>query len=343
MAAKTSNTTKPTSSATKVSSSTLNTVLPNAQFNEATQNYLDANFGSEAAWYNDPEVGPILKAAMTAGKGGTALQGLAYADFIRTHAVKDGKIVTVKPEESWFGKNSSSLRLAQAQKINDPATYNQSVDNWFNSYVKPTATQMGAQLDDATLKKIAAQAYENNWFNTDQVRSAIQSQFKFDPNAKYTGEISKTLADYSKIANSYGIPLPKDKTQMQDFINGAIGVGGNEEAFTNYAKEQAKMMFPWMSSAIDAGVTPQGYLQPIATNIANTLEIPVSAIDWSAPKWAQLLTTPDAKNPSLNTPNNLGQIMNKIKTDPQYGYDYTSQARSAAADMASQLKQMFGY
>jgi len=336
-----------------VSASQIAKVATNVNFDQATQDYLNQNFGSVASWYNDPKIGPVLKAALIAGKNGTALQGQAYADYIRTHAVDaSGNVVQVKPEESWFGTTGKAVRDAMAQKISDPATYNQNVKNTLDSSVTPIVNELGLKLSQDQLSKIATQAYENGWTSTDQIKAAAEAEYHYDPNAKIPGgTIGKTISDMTAIANNYGIPLPKDPTQVENFIKGIIApgnqnpaLGGNaEQIFTQYAKDQAKAIYPWMSAAIDAGIAPKTYLTPFATNIANTLDISSDQVNWQDPKWQSLLVKTDPSKPGVSTPANFSDVINKIKTDPQYGYDYTNQAKTDAANLASQIKQMFGF
>lgn len=309
---------------------------------QATLDFLAKNYGSEAAWYTNPEIGPVLVAALTAGKNKTALTGARFQDFIRTHAVDaTGKVVQVAADQSWFGKNSASVRTKMAEENNDPATFKDNVKRLYDETAS-LAQSKGVKLDEASLQKIAKDSYINGWTST-QLDNALVAQYHYDTKAPTSGTAGKALSDFQSIARKYGVVLPNDPTQMENFIKGAIGQNGTEEDFTNYAKEQAKIAFPWMNKAIDAGVTPQGYLAPYATVVSNTLGIPSDAIDWSQPKWQSLVKKGDPNHPELWTPATTDDVMKKIKTDPQYGFDYTPEGRKTGADFAAQLKQMFGY
>lgn len=344
--------TKPKATGTTVSASQIAKVSTNVKFDPATQTYLEQNFGSIAAWYNNPTIGPVLKAALVAGPKGTALQGQAYVDFIHSHAVDPNGNVIQDPANSWWNNNAKSIRDAQAQKINDPATYDAGVKGILDSAVTPIINELGLQLSPESLKKVAEDAYTNGWTSTDQIKAAVQAQYHYDPNAKIPGgTLGKTISDMASIASNYGIPLPKDPAQMESFIKGIIApgnqnpaLGGNaEQIFTQYAKEQSKALYPWMSAAIDAGIAPKTYLQPFATNIANTLDISPDQVNWQDPKWQSLLVKTDPGKPGVSTQANMSDVINKIKTDPQYGYDYTNQAKGEAANLAAQIKQMFGF
>ena len=331
----------------KTSKSTLSTkvsdkLLSNVNFDDATQKFLNASYGSEAAWYNDPEIGPVLKAALNAGKNGTALTGTLYQDFIRTHKVDPatGSLIVVNPNESWFGTHGASVRLAFGQKKSDIGTYNQNVSNVLNDTVIPAANTLGVKLDQATLQKIAEDSYTNGWTTVNQINSAILAQKEFIPGKAATissGAIGKTNADFSKIANEYGITLPNDPTQLDAFIKGAVGPGGDETAFTEWCKQQAIKAYPFLKDPITAGSTVSGYFGNYATNIANTLGIPASSINWSQPKWQSLVNPIGATEAP-----NLNDVLYKVKTDPQYGYDKSPTAINDAYDLAAKIKGIFG-
>jgi len=335
-----------------ISAKTIAGVVPRTNFDQATQDFLNQNFGSVAAWYNTANIGDVLKAALVAGKGGTALQGEAYADFIRTHAADANGDVIYDPKNSWWNNNAKTIRDAQAQKITDPATYKAGVNGVLTSSVNPVATELGIQLSPDALNSVAEQAYINGWTSTDQIKSALVSQYHYNPlaTADQGGTLGKTIADLSAIASNYGIPLPKDPTKIESFIKQIVApgnqnpaLGGNaEEIFTEYAKNQATALYPWMSSAIANGISVKSYLTPYQTQIANTLDISPDSINWQDPKWQGLINIPDPTKSGQTIQANMNQVMKTIKTDPQYGWNYTNAAKTQASDFASQLKTMFG-
>lgn len=360
---------KPNTNTKGVSSKTLAGDLPNYTFNKATQGFLNNSYGTEAAWYNDPQIGPILKAALVAGKDSkgrpVALQGQEYQDFIRTHAVgADGKIAKVAPAASWYGTHGASVRLAFGQKLSDPATYNQNISNILPS-IQARDRALGTNLDSASLLSVAQSAYENNWSGSaDQIDAALLAQHtkNLSPNAGTsniptidpvtgkpvlpgqtptpTGAIGKAQNDFATIASNYGITLPTDPTQMDNFIKGAVGAGGSEDGFLNYAKAQATLNFPWMAASIAQGATVKGYLQPYTSNIANTLGISSDSINWTDPKWQSVVAAKAADGTTV--PQTLDQAMQTIKTDPRFGYSKTPTAINEAYANLDAIGQMFG-
>jgi len=140
--------------------------------------------------------------------------------------------------------------------------------------------------------------------------------------------------------------MPNNLNQLNSFVKQAIGPNGSEQAFTDWAKASAKMLYPFMSASIDAGATVKGWLQPIATNIANVLDISASSIDWSQPKWSSLIAKPVAQKGENGgftyTPQSINDMLTTVKTDPQYGYDKTMTAKNSAYGLAANIKAAFG-
>lgn len=197
--------------------------------------------------------------------------------------------------------------------------------------------QNGLNPDQATIDKAVTESFLQGWGKDDPRILEQLTKGSTLNTTNPTGAVATALDSFKQIAQQYAIPLPKDPAQLDTFIKNAVGPNGTVDDFTNYAKSIAKAQFPWMAAAIDKGVQPSAYLTPFATNIANTLDIPAASIDWQDPKYSSLLTKADG------TPATFADAIAKVKTDPQYRYDYTSQAKSDAYNLATSIKQQFGY
>lgn len=319
----------------------------NIKLDPKTLAYLNSVFGSEAAWVNDPQLGPVILEIARQGIQSTD----RIADFLRTHATDaKGKVVTVAPDKSWMGVHGSTVRNNLILQKTDIGTYNQSIQDTLDKIVTPLAQQMGLSLDPASLRKVAENAFVNGWTNsTDQMKSALLGQYHYatptsDANAVPAGgTIGEAQSKFATIAADYGIPVPADPAKMTDFVKAAVGPQGTTESFTEYAKNQAKILYPFMSAALDAGATVKGYFAPYTTQIANTLDLSPDQINWQDPKWQSLIAKPDPAKPGMTVPQSMSDIMRTIKTNPQYGYDNTQAGIADANNFGENLKSMFGY
>ena len=201
----------------------------------------------------------------------------------------------------------------------------------------------GLKVDKTTRDKAINEVLLQGMNLTDpRVIQLLTGTYQYDaaPTTAPTGKVASSLSEFQKTASDYGIPLPTDPTQMTDFVKGAIGPNPDPNAFTEYAKGQAKLLYPWMSGALDAGGTVKNYLQPYATTIANTLGIAPDSIDWTDPKWSSVVAKKDPTGVSV--PQTLDQTLATIRTDPRFGFDASMKGKNEAYDLASGLKSMFG-
>lgn len=199
----------------------------------------------------------------------------------------------------------------------------------------------GLKVDSTTRDKAVNEVLLQGMNISDpRVIQLLTNTYQYDANTPATGAVAKTKNDFAFIAAQYGVPMPTDPKQMTDFVKSAIGPNGDESAFTEYAKQQAQIMYPWMSGALEKGATVKGYLAPYATTIANTLGIAPDSIDWTDPKWSGVVAKKDPTGVSV--PQTLDQTIATIRTDPRFGFNDTVKAKNEAYDLASGIKSMFG-
>jgi hypothetical protein len=234
---------------------------------------------------------------------------------------------------------------ARQQKLSEikalaPGEYKYQVDQ-AGQAIDLEAQKQGIALNPINHQKLVDAYLTNGWTGGSAELSRALTPYIDSTTATKGGSIQAEANSLAGIARSYGIPLPKDPTQLNDFLKN-VNMTGSEQGFIEYAKGQAKNLYGWMGSALESGVTPQAYLTPAITNIANTLGINANTIDISDPKWSSLFSQPgqNGKDPTAST---YAQIDQAIKTDPKYGYDYSPQGRQMGADLADQFKSLSGF
>lgn len=222
-----------------------------------------------------------------------------------------------------------------------------------NNYVIPRAKALGSNATAAQLNTIASKVYNDGTYsqsnivdnailgNTDVAKAVGQDQSANPTNPPLGGAIGDATDQFTKLAGDYGIPVPKDPNQLATFVKNAVGPGESTTAFTEYLKNQAVLHYPWMKGALESGGTVKGYLQPYASQIANTLGISPDSINWTDPKWQSVVASKDPTG--ISTPKTLDQAMTTIKTDPRFAYNQTAQAKNDAYGALSQIGSMFGF
>lgn len=201
----------------------------------------------------------------------------------------------------------------------------------------------GLSVDNNTRTTAVNESFMQGWGVDDpRILQLLTDKGTINP-ADTSGEATTVLNQIKNIATNYNIPLPKDPAKLDAFIKGAIGPNADPNAFTEYAKNIAAAQYPFMADQIlNQGVVPAHYFAPMATTIANTLDLPSSdAINWQDPKWSSLLTKTDSSGKVI--PTNQSDVMKTIKLDPQYGYDHTTAGIADANNFGENLKSMFGF
>lgn len=266
----------------------------------------------------------------------------------------------------------SQFATAQRTKLGDPtvqvgpvrkitslgttASTAELINNVLQDTVIPRAKALGSNATPKQLQAIASKLYNDGTYgepniidnailaNTD-VKKTITADQSVNP---IGGAIGTNANDARTIFHNYGIPVPQDPAQFADFIKNAVGPGGDLSKITEYAKAQALVLYPWMKGFLtgadgttsDAG-TVAGYLQPFTNNIASTLGIQPSQIDWTDPKWQGVVAAKDPKT-GISVPQNLDQAIQTVKTDPRFGYDTSVNGINDAAAKVNSIKSMMG-
>jgi hypothetical protein len=155
------------------------------------------------------------------------------------------------------------------------------------------------------------------------------------------GTIQKTSDDLGGIAQSYGIPLaPATSFQWAQKI--AAGTA-TTDGFTSYAQDTAKQLFPTLAQHIDQGMTVQQLANPYMQIAGTVLGKDPNSLDLTNPIWSAALQSRDAKTGQVVGPMAQSDWMQKLKTDPAYGYDHTENAKLDATNLAQQLGKEMGF
>ena len=141
-----------------------------------------------------------------------------------------------------------------------------------------------------------------------------------------------------KTANDYGIAV-SDATFNQ-WVN-KVAVGKESTAsWEDYAKVQAKNLFPSISERIDAGETFQQIVDPYRESAAALLEIDGGTIDFKQPDWIKAVTFQDEKGEQR--PMSFTEWNDYVRQNRSFGYEYTEQAQRRAYQVANSLANLFG-
>lgn len=203
----------------------------------------------------------------------------------------------------------------------------------FETAILNRSTALGMTLTPEVISYIAKVA-EAQDFSSEQLMNAIVDLVDFE--SVKTGELTSSLDDMKALGRSYLIAT-SDET-LQDYAKklatGAATVDGIESAF----RAQAKALFPWMASTIDAGVSPEEMLRPARDMIAKSLGLANTEVDFTNDRFIKLATFEDEKQGTRLATQQ--ELMKNIRSDEAWAN--TSEARTTATGMASMLSRIFG-
>jgi hypothetical protein len=145
-------------------------------------------------------------------------------------------------------------------------------------------------------------------------------------------------ASLKKIADAYGYKPADLDAQIVAAVQGKEYNGEilTQDSFKKKGLALAKAAHFQLSPQLDAGLTLGEIFSPYRDLAARTLEMAPESIDFNDPKFSIAFGTVDQR------PMSLSEWQDKLKSDPKYGYDKTSQAKQDARSMVMAMAKAFG-
>lgn len=248
----------------------------------------------------------------------------------------DSKFEYELKQTAWWKTTSDSARQWDISKQTDPAAAQQQI-NTRAATLRQNALNIGVRLDDATINRLAEESLRNGWseqvLNNAVGAEAVKSSAGMSQLG--SGFIGQGLRS---TAASYGVNL-SDAT-FNDWA-GRIATGQeNQQSFQQYAVTIAKSLYPGIADQLDAGRTFQQVTDPYRQTAARILEINPETVDFADPKWSKAVTFVTDKGEQR--PMNYNEWGDYLRQTRSFGYEYTSEARSRAYEVANQLANLFG-
>mgnify|MGYP003135376443 CR=1 FL=1 len=240
-------------------------------------------------------------------------------------------------QTNWFQQTSGSAREWEINSQRDPASAQSQIDQKIVTIRDLALSSFGVRLSDERLSELAEDSLRFGWSNR-FLQNAIG-----DVATTSTTGISQLREGYigqqlRKTANDYGIAV-SDATFNQ-WVN-KVAVGKESTAsWEDYAKVQAKNLFPSISERIDAGETFQQIVDPYRESAAALLEIDGGTIDFKQPDWIKAVTFQDEKGEQR--PMSFTEWNDYVRQNRSFGYEYTEQAQRRAYQVANSLANLFG-
>lgn len=248
----------------------------------------------------------------------------------------ENKFLYELQQTNWYRSTTAAARQWDLNSQRDPASAQQQIDAKATE-INNVVDTLGVQLDVATRQRIARDSLRNGW-------SEVQTQ------QAIAGEAAKTQAGVSQLssgfigtqlrqsAKQYGVSLSENT--LNDWTS-RIATGRDTTAgFQNYVKQTAKTLYPTIGTQLDSGLTFEQVVDPYRQTAARILEVNPETVDFADPKWSAALTFTTPKGEQR--PMNFTEWGTYLRSNRSFGYEYTSEARTRAYQVAQGLANMFG-
>jgi len=240
-------------------------------------------------------------------------------------------------QTNWFLQTSGAAREWEINSNRDPASAQRLIDEQRVSIRDMALATFGVRLSEERLTQLAVDSLKFKWSDR-FLQNAIG-----DVATTSTAGITQLREGYigqqlRKTANDYGIAV-SDATFNQ-WVN-KVAVGQESTAsWEDYAKVQAKNLFPSIADRIDAGENFQQIVDPYRQSAAALLEIDGGDIDFTQPDWIKAITQMDDKGNQRQMSFTEGN--DYVRQNRSFGYEYTEQAQRRAYQVANRLADLFG-
>jgi len=262
-----------------------------------------------AFWHSDPDLQKFLE---------ENLSTIVALENGSTEA--QNKLSIAFQKSTWYNKENNGPNLLEANlaEYTQPQTWKASLANR-ETDIRNIATEMGYQLDDSQLAKIADQSLKGIIYNGDiignttyndkvrtlisqtvNVQKASQPIGKSNTATTLTGAGGTTgAADANNPLNGPGGAIYDTEQQLIDY-NTQMGNPYSQQWISDVAKKiadpssgttlntykgmiksAAAQKYPGFATQIDNNVTLQSIADPFISSMTNLLELPYSSDNWS--------------------------------------------------------------
>jgi len=176
-----------------------------------------------------------------------------------------------------------------------------------------------------------------NWLDTKLKQKIIKGEQNVNDLNIPEGPSGKYFVALKNFAADNGLNL-SDQAATR-YANSIVGGVIDESTAFNTVRESAANAFPSLGDKIKSGIDLKTLADPYIQSMSNILEIPDSGIDLFDPKIRSALayTLPDGKVGTKS----IYDFEKELRQDPRW--QFTNNARSQAADVASQVLKDFGF
>lgn len=240
-------------------------------------------------------------------------------------------------QTTWWKTHSSYARQFDVEMARDPATAQARIDT-VAEQIRQIALDRNLRLGSESLNEIARNAVRFGWSEQQTLNVLGTEALKSE-----TGVTALRYGFYgnkiNEIAADYGVTI--SDTEFSELVNKFAVGKENEESLTASFQTKATALFPAIADRLMAGETFSDIVDPYITRASNILQRDFAATDFAQnDNLAQAVTYmgEDGKQ----RPMTYTEWGNYLRSNRDFGYEYTDEAVGRAYQVANRIADLFG-
>jgi hypothetical protein len=240
-------------------------------------------------------------------------------------------------QTTWWKTTSSYARQFDVEMSRDPATTQARIDT-VAEQIRQLALDRNLRLSSASLNEIARNAVRFGWSEQQTLNMLGTEALKSEDGVTalrygfYGNKINEIAADY-------GVTI--SDTEFSQLVNKFAVGKENEESLTASFQTKATALFPAISDRLMAGETFSDIVDPYRERASNILERDFDVTDFTQnDNLAQAVTF--VGDDGKQRPMTYTEWGNYLRSNRDFGYEYTDEAVGRAYQVANRIADLFG-
>jgi hypothetical protein len=235
---------------------------------------------------------------------------------------------------NWWRTTQRSIREFDILEAQDPAELDRQIEMRMQT-VRDYVSGLGTQLPDVQIRELARNAIRLGYSDRDLANAAGAAVYKVEGVTPLrTGMIGQEIRTS---ARRFGVPL--SDASVDNWAKEIATGNQNFQDYQNYLRQQAIGLFPSLQKEIERGLDVATLADPYIQTASRILGISPETVDFADPKWNIALNFTDQSGRRMM---NLEEWTRHIRTNDEYGYQYTDDAHNKAYMATSTIARAFG-
>jgi len=293
-------------------------MAPQSNKDKIDQDKIEEEYGLSYALFKAfPELDKLLKDAVAGGWDASRFQ------------------VELR-QSDWYKKHSSSWREYTTLKYNDPATYQERLQNSLTTVQNLTAA-FGASFSKDGLNRLAERAL---LFGMDesQVRDVIANHVRPSAAGHYEGQLSSIESQLRATALQNGVRL--GDSQFKNWMREIVRGNSSQDQYETFIRDVAAKTFGAYGEQIKGGMNMADLATPYMNSMAQILEINPASLDMFDHTVRKAMAGVRDKKTGKTEPVSITDFEDSLRQDKRW--QYTKNAKDSAREWTRAMSQMWG-